>query len=243
MTMETTVCSDGKWGWSDMFCMLSVQLGPCEVAGKSQESSWGLWGSRQGTLTWLDLQPDWGVGEEPKHRRHPVKQGRNSTSTCHLFQILPVAVQDGNFPGVHPAERGPGWCALQLERVALQPPGGHPDGRPRGCSLHAAEGAARSAPHSVWAGAVQPRHLPGRAQSFVVSTRPSAQIIPGVWCCWRAEYGMVPCLVWSYIWVVLLVQINPVILQIIGCLNLMVLIFPTCLCSSGSWWAWYICKE
>lgn len=74
-----------------------------------------------------------------------------------------------DLPGVHPAERGPGRSAVQLEPLAVQPAGGHQAGGPSLLPLHAAEGATRPATGSVRAGAVQPGQLQGSAQPTVVS--------------------------------------------------------------------------
>lgn len=74
-----------------------------------------------------------------------------------------------DLPGVHPAERGPGRGAIQLEPLAVQPAGGHPAGGPSLLPLHAAEGETRPAASSVRAGAVQPGQLQGGAQPTVVS--------------------------------------------------------------------------
>ena len=74
----------------------------------------------------------------------------------------------GDLPRVHRSERGARRRALQLERVAVEPAGGDPDGGPGVGALHPAEGAARPAAHPVRAGPLQPGHLPRRAQPPVV---------------------------------------------------------------------------
>lgn len=76
---------------------------------------------------------------------------------------------DVDLPGVHPAERGPGWGAVQLEPVAVQSAGSHQAGGSRLLPLHAAEGETRPATSTVRAGAVQPSQLQGSTQPTVVS--------------------------------------------------------------------------
>lgn len=76
---------------------------------------------------------------------------------------------DGDLPGVHPTERGQGWGEIQLEPVALQPPGGHQARGARLLPLHTAKGEARFTAGPVRAGAVQPGQLQGRAQPPMVS--------------------------------------------------------------------------
>lgn len=82
---------------------------------------------------------------------------RNSYLGCH-----------GDLPRIHRSERGARWRPLQLERVALQPVGGDPDGGAGGGSVHAPQGEKRPAPYPVRTGSVQPRHLPRSPQPAVV---------------------------------------------------------------------------
>ena len=49
---------------------------------------------------------------------------------------------DGDLPGVYPTERGPGWGEIQLEPLALQPPGSHQASGPSLLPLHTTQGEA-----------------------------------------------------------------------------------------------------
>jgi len=89
----------------------------------------------------------------------------------------PLPCRHVNLPGVHQPERGEGRRAFQLERVAVEPPGGHAHGGASGGSVHPPQGAARPAAHPVRAGAVQPGHLSGRAQPHVVRSPPAPPVI------------------------------------------------------------------
>lgn len=91
----------------------------------------------------------------------------------HSFPVtLWPLLRHGHLRRVHRSERGARRRPLQLERLALQPPGGDPHGGAGGRSVHATAGEKRPAPNPVRTRPVQPCHLPCGPQPALV--RPSA---------------------------------------------------------------------
>eukprot|EP00964_Phaeocystis_antarctica_P158413 scaffold129041_cov57-Phaeocystis_antarctica.AAC.3 len=83
---------------------------------------------------------------EPSLHR-PTGTGRG-VSRCPRSGAAHLPVPDPNLPEPPPGG-GDGWRAIFVERVALQPPRGHADGRAAGLHVHSAEGDREPAAAAV----------------------------------------------------------------------------------------------
>lgn len=76
-----------------------------------------------------------------------------------IYSFILPQLRHGNLSGVHPAEWRQGRGEVQLEPLALQPPGSHQISGARLLPVHTAEGETRPATGPVRASHVQPLQL------------------------------------------------------------------------------------